>query len=412
MELEWTSLLVVSGAAMLVPVIFALIRPVRIPAVVGELGAGIVLGKSGLAWITAGGPHTEFLFSLGLAFVLFLAGMETDPASIGGAFGKGWRQAVRSPVWLAVAGLAISLTLAFAVTVPLHLFGLLPSPVLVSFLIASTSIGVLLAVLGERGLLRHPFGQRLLVMAGVTDVVTVLLLTIFFSTDGSSTVQARIVLSVALVALGIALFLTLNFATRHPRLPALMERLSGATSQWRIRGSFTLMLVFVAVASEFGLEIMLGSFMAGIIISGLGVPRQSEEYRIKMEAIGYGFFVPVFFVLAGSRVDIPALLRASDRLTLIPILLVAIFVIKTVPMWLYRREFTIRENLAGGVLQTAQLTLTVAGTEIGLRTGVLDDALASALITVALINTVVAPVVFARLVTDDQLERAEPFSVV
>lgn len=400
-EVKWTSLLAVSVATMVVPVLFAKLPGVRIPAVVGELVAGIILGKSALGWIAESGPYLDFLFSFGLAFVLFLAGMETNPESVSSGFGRGWRGMLQSSVGLAAIGSCISLVLAFAVTIPLSMLDLLPGPMLVAILIASTSIGVLLAVLGERGELRQPYGQRLLVMAAVADILTILLLTIFFSVDESGTAQARVALIVALLVLGIVLFLTLSRLAARPALLAFVSRLGGTTSQISIRASFTLMLVFVALASGFGLEIILGSFIAGAIISALGVP-QHGEYQVKMEAIGHGFFVPVFFVLAGARLDIPALFAASDRLLLIPILLVSIYIIKTVPMWLYRHEFTLRENLAAGALQSAQLTLTVAGTEIGLRTGVMDQALASALISVALINTVIAPIVFSRLMAGNE----------
>lgn len=187
---------------------------------------------------------------------------------------------------MAVAALAISLVLAFAVTVPPSAAAVISDPTLVAFLIASTSIGVLLAVLGEKGVLRKPYGQRLLLMAVVADIITVLLLTMFFSTDESSTLEARIALIAALVMLGVALFWVLTAVTRRPALPALVHRLSGATSQVPIRGSFALLLAFVALASEFGLEIILGAFMAGAIISTIGVPRGNPEYQLRWTRSG------------------------------------------------------------------------------------------------------------------------------
>lgn len=403
MEVQWTSLLVVSAVAVSIPLLFAILPGPRIPTVVGELSAGIALGSSGLGWIEERGPWLSFLFTFGLAFVLFLAGLETDPENVRGGLGGGWRASLSSPVGLAVVALAISLVLAFGFTVPLWAADVIAEPTLVAFLIASTSIGVLLAVLGEKGILRKPYGQRLLLMAVVADILTVLLLTIFFSTDESSTLGARLALIAALLAMGVVLFVVLSAARKRTALPALIGRLSGSTTQLPIRGSFAVLLAFVALASEFGLEIILGAFMAGAIISTLGVPRRNPSYQLQMDAIGHGFFVPAFFVLAGARLDVPALLDASDRLLLIPGLIVAIYLIKTVPMWLYRNQFTLRENLAAGALQSAQLTLTVAGVEIGRQTGDIDAALGSALIGVALINTIIAPIVFTRLMVGSHL---------
>lgn len=394
-EVQFESLLVVSLAAFLVPLALALLPGSPVPTVVGEVLAGVLLGESGLGWISPG-PWLDFLFLFGLAFLLFLAGLEIDFRALRAPRGVRRRPPLESPLAVAGLGMAMRLALAFAVTVPLTLAGLLPSPTLVAFLLVSTSLGVVLSVLGERGMLSEPYGQLLMVTTAVADFGTVLLLTVFFSADARST-GARLALVALLVILGLALLAGLRWATRARVVTGLVERLAGATAQIRIRGSFALLLGFVAVADRLGLEVILGAFIAGAIVSSLSVAREHPLFQAKIDAVGYGFFVPVFFIITGARLDVPALLASAETLALVPILLVAVFVVKGLPAWLYRRLHSRRECLAAGVLQSAQLTLTVAGVEIGRSLGLMDEALGSALITVALLSVLIAPIAFARL---------------
>lgn len=159
---------------------------------------------------------------------------------------------------------------------------------------------------------------------------------------------------------------------------------------------------------------ILGAFVAGAIVSSLSVGSTHPLYHVKVDAIGYGFFIPVFFILTGARLDVPALLDAGETLALVPVLLVAVFLVKGLPALLYRDEFTRRDCAAAGALQSAQMTLTVAGVEIGQRLGLIDEALGAALICVALLSVLIAPIAFARLHTQASVtaaakpERAAP----
>ena len=134
-------------------------------------------------------------------------------------------------------------------------------------------------------------------------------------------------------------------------------------------------------------------------MSSLAVGREHPLYHVKVDAIGYGFFIPVFFILTGARLDVPALLASSEALALVPVLLAAVFLVKGIPALLYRDEFAWRDCAAAGALQSAQMTLTVAGVEIGQELGVIDDAVGAALIGVALLSVLIAPIVFSRLYT-------------
>jgi Kef-type K+ transport system membrane component KefB len=172
-EVDFGSLVAVALAAFAVPLLLTVLPGPGIPSVVGEVVAGTALGASGLGLIDPHGPALEFLFLFGLAFLLFLAGLEFEPSALRGTLSGGMRRAVGTPLGRALLGMAIRLAVAFAITVPLSLGGLLPGPTLVAFLISSTSLGIVLSVLTEHDLLHERYGQRLFLSAAVADFTTV-----------------------------------------------------------------------------------------------------------------------------------------------------------------------------------------------------------------------------------------------
>lgn len=394
---ELWSLFAVMVAAFVSPLLLNALPRFSIPSLVGEVSLGVALGHSGLGVITHN-PATEAIFMLGLAYLLFLAGLETDFSALRPSRGAGIAAATRSPVGIGAIGIGIRLVIAFAITVPLGAFGLLDDPTLVAFLLSSTSLGVVLSVLGERSLLARPFGQAILVSAAIADFATVVLLSVFFSVEHSST-ASRIGLVVVLAMAGLAVLIALRRAVRlAPLMQAVGKASRSTTAQIRARGSLALLFGFAALASQLGLEVILGAFIAGSIASGLARDdRESSSYKVQIDAIGFGFLVPAFFVLTGARVDIDALASSSSSLLLVPLLLLAVFAVKIAPAVLYRASFGGRASIAAGVLQSAQMTITVAGVEIGRSLGVLDAAMGSALILVALLTVLIAPVAFAYL---------------
>ena len=391
-EIQTNSLLLVLAAAFAVPVLFALIPRAPVPALVGEVLAGVALGTSGLGLVTVG-PWLSFLSLFGLAYLLFLAGFEVDYRLLLGDPGHRG-DLLRSPLALSIAGMAVRLVLALAIAGGLVLAGLVRSPVLVALLLSSTSLGVVLSVLTERRLLSEPFGQLVIVGAAVADVTTVLALTVLFSADQRSP-GAQLALVGVIIGVGGVVVVALRRLTSSARARARFDPLAGAASQIRIRGSLLLLMAFVALAVQLGLEVILGAFIAGAVISSL--TPVDPAYRVKLEAVGYGLFVPVFFIVVGVRFDLPQLLEDSRAVVLVPILTVAIFTVKGVAAWTYRGRLSARDCLAAGALQSAQLTLTVAGVEIGMRLGLIERPLGSALIAAALLTVLLAPVLFARL---------------
>lgn len=384
-----TSLVAVSIAAFLVPLVLGMLPRVPIPAIVGEVLAGIALGASWLG-VIGEGELIDFLFLFGLAFLLFLAGFEIDFPLLLSSRRAGWR---RSPLVLGSAGFLIRIVIAGAIGLTLAALGIVNSWLIVAVLLVSTSLGIVLAVLKEDGETTSSFGQAMLVSTAIADLGTVLLLTVLFSTEGRSP-SAQLSLVALQVTAALLLFAILRFAGRVGMVADAVRRLSGATSQIRVRGSLALLVILVGLASELGLELILGAFLAGAIMSALTAGHARTQLTLKLDAVGYGFFVPVFFVLAGSRVDIGRLVSDTDAFLLVPILTVGALLVKVPAALVFASAFGVRTSLAAGFLQSAQLTLTVAGVEIGERLGLLSVATGSALIIVALLTVVIAPLLY------------------
>lgn len=390
------SLLIVGLAALLVPIAFALLPRLPVPILVGEMAAGIALGRSGLGWIRVG-SWLQFLDLFGLAYLLFLAGTEIDFRIMRIPAGRGVRGVVDSPLELALVGMGIRLALAFGLAGALTAAGLLPGVTLAAPILAGSSLGVVLSVLKERGLQDGHFGQTLIASAAVADFTTVVIVTLLFSASSHSTTAARATLVALMGLLAAVLTVGLRFLSKLTQVGELIERLAGTTSQIRIRASFALLLGFTALADRLGLELILGSFLAGTIVAALGVQRQHPLYLVKLDAVGYGFFVPIFFIVTGANLDLPALIANHRSLELVPLLLLAMVVVKGVPATLYCLHNPPRDCAAAGILQTAQLMLPVAAVQIGTQLRILSVPVGAAVILASFLSMLAAPIGFSIL---------------
>jgi Trk K+ transport system NAD-binding subunit len=235
----------------------------------------------------------------------------------------------------------------------------------------------------------------LLISALVADFATLLLISIVVAV-----VSRGLTLDLLLVLLLLGAFATLarmgQRAARIPRLRRVIAELSHATAQIQVRGAFALMVAFIVLAEWLGTEIILGAFLAGAIISLLA-EQEGSHLHMKMEAIGFGFFVPIFFIMVGVGFDLPALLSSSRALLLVPLLLGVAYAIKLAAALLYRLSFSWRETLAAGVLLSSRLSLIIAAAAIALDLGVINQATNAAIILVAIVSCTLSPMVFNRV---------------
>src|SRR5215203_6418117 len=376
---SFSNLLIVMAVAFTAPLLLGLFPRLLLPSVVLEIVAGIVVGPSVLGWVEVD-QAVEVVALLGLAFVLFLAGLEIEFEKLRGRVLR-----------LTLLGFAISFAVALVVSLGLSAVDLVDTPLLVAIILCSTSLGVLVPVLKDSGQLATRFGQLIIAAASIADFGAIILLSIFFSGEGGT--GSTLLLLGALFALAATVFLAVRGAERSRRLREDLVRLQDTTAQIRIRASLVLLVGFAALAESLGLEVILGAFIAGSIISLVDRDEvmTHPDFRRKLEAVGFGFFIPVFFVTSGVRFDLGALTESASNLAMVPIFLAGLVAARGLPALLYRRRLDGRHAAIAGLLQATSLPFIVAATAIGMDLGLIDAASSSALIGAGLLSVLVFP---------------------
>jgi Kef-type K+ transport system membrane component KefB len=378
---QFGDLLIVVAVAFAAPFVLGLFPGVRLPSVVLEIVAGIVVGPSVLGLVEVD-QTIEVIALIGLAFVLFLAGLEIEFEKLRG-------QVLR----LTALGFALSFGIAVVVGLALSAGGLVETPLLVAIILCATSLGVIVPVLKDAGEISSTFGQLIVAAASIADFGAIILLTLFFSGEGGA--GSTLLLLGALALLAFVVFIAVRGAERSGRIRADLLRLQDTTAQIRVRAAIVLFIGFAAVAEELGLEVILGAFVAGAIISLLDRDQvmTHPDFRRKLEALGFGFFIPVFFVATGVRFDLTALTADATNLAMVPVFLVALLVVRGLPALVYRRVLDARRTAVAGVLQATSLPFIVAATAIGADLGLIDAAESAALIGAGLLSVLIFPVV-------------------
>jgi Kef-type K+ transport system membrane component KefB len=375
----FSNLVVVTAVAFAAPLVLGFFPKLRFPAVVLEIVLGIVLGPSMLGWVTPDLP-VQILSVVGLAFLLFLAGLEVEVERLRGTVAR-----------VAGLGLAVSAVLGLGVGVALKAAGQVRSPLFIGIVLLATSLGLVVPILKDGGQSTSGFGQLVIAGATLGDFGAVILLSLFFSGQASG-IGTKLVLLGSFVVVVVVVGLAVARAGRSVRVMGVFERLADTTAQIRVRGAVLLLIGIVAVAERFGLETILGAFMAGVVLRSVDRTTMSHpQFHVKLEAIGFGFLIPVFFVASGLRFDAGALFSSASTLLRVPIFLVALLVVRGVPALAYRSVLDRREVMAGALLQATSLPFIVAATQIGIQLRVVSTATSAALIAAGLLSVLIFP---------------------
>jgi Kef-type K+ transport system membrane component KefB len=392
MEIEFTNLLVVVAVGFTAPLLLGLAPGLRFPAVVLEIVAGIIVGPAVLGWVEIDEP-VRVLSILGLATLLFLAGLEIDYDRLRGRVAR-----------LAGGGFVLSFAIAVAVGLLLRATDTVNDALFIAIVLSATSLGVVIPVLKDSGNIETPFGQLVIAAASIADFVTIILLTLFFSEEASSTTATLLLLG-AFIVLSVLLGLAIIGAEHLTRLRDALRRLQDTTAQIRIRGAFVLMVGMTALATSLGLELILGSFIAGAVLKLVDrdTMMTHPQLREKLEAVGFGVFIPVFFVATGVAYDLDALGEAST-LVQVPIFLAAMLAARGLPALLYRGELGARKTMVAALLQATSLPFIVAATAIGIELGAVEPGTAAAFIAAGLLSVVVFPATALALLGRERQE--------
>ena len=398
-EVSLNGIVLVAAIAFLAPLLLGLAPRLRLPAVVLEILAGIAIGPSGLGWVQ---PDVviEVLALVGLAMLLFLAGMEIEPSRFRGR-----------PLKISAAGFAISIAAGLLIGTLLAAFGMLDNPVLFAIALSATSLGLITPVLKDAGQSATPLGQLTIAASSTADFASVILLSLLFSREGAGAGSTLILLG-GFALLAALLGLALAGAGRSMKISETLLRLQDTTAEIRVRGAMLLLVGMSALAQHLGLEVILAAFIAGAVLKLVDrdVMLTHPHFRLKLESIGYGFVIPVFFVASGLRFNLASLFESASSLAAVPVFLAALLIVRGLPALLFRADLGNRGVLVAALLQATSLPFIVATTQIGLELGAMTQGAAAALVAAGLLSVIIFPATALTLLQRSSSERppAEP----
>jgi Kef-type K+ transport system membrane component KefB len=393
-EISFTSLAVVAAVAVVGPLALGL-TGLRLPSIVLEILLGILVGPQVLGWASRDEP-VQVLSIVGLAFLLLLAGLEVDYERFRGRLLR-----------LTALGYALSFGIALAVGLALKAGDLVRSPLLVAIMLSATGLGIILPILKDAGETSTSFGRVVIAGASIAEVVPIVLLSLFFSGKGGIGAGAVLLATfgVFVLAAGAAIF-----AAEHSmRLSLTFMKLQDTTAEIRVRGAFLLLIVFVVLASKFGLEAILGAFLAGATLKLLDRDDAMTHtfFRRKLEAVGFGVFVPFFFVATGLGLDVDSLFASGSALARVPIFLGALLLIRGLPALLYRPLAERREQIiAGGLLQATSLSFLIVAGQLGVDLDLISAVNYTALVAAGLLSVIIFPLVALSLLRRSPREQS------
>lgn len=395
---EYYPLLIVIFLAWLIPVVLSLLKMQKVPTVIAEIVAGYLIGK----YLITHFPDThiqslDFLALSGFMFLMFLGGLEIDVNQILLSFPKRrltFARFLSNPLLVGVTSFILSLIFSYLTAHLLDHLIEIKNKWYFALIMVTTSVGIILPVLKTRNELNSRFGQMVITAAAVADIFSIILFsfTAFIIKEGF---QPELFLIIGLFFLFFVFYRAGNQLTQQTIFKKLTYQLSHAASQIQIRGTILLILIFVTLAQFIGKEIMLlGAFLAGILLS-VFMNKSRSILLLKLDGMGYGFFIPIFFIMVGVHFDETALTHMeSSPWVFLTALLIALYAIKIFPGFLWQRIFGFKKAFSGSVLMASRLSLIIAASKIGLDFGIISPGLNASFVLMAVITCILSPVIY------------------
>ena len=390
--MEFFSLVIVVVAAFFTPILVNRLNISFLPVVVAEILMGVIIGNSFLNLVEKD-SMLNILSTLGFIFLMFLSGLEIDFS----AFKKDTRNRqgqsqedknVPSHLNMALTVFIFIMIISIVLAYAFKWLGLVDDVLLMIIIISTISLGVVVPTLKEMNIMRTMIGQFILLVAVLADLFTMVLLTVYGALNGQG--GGSIWLSAILVVFT-AIFYIIGILFKHM---SFLQKLMSGTTQIGIRAIFALIILLVALAEGVGAEYILGAFLAGVVVSLL---KPDEELVQKLDSFGYGFFIPIFFIMVGVDLDIPSLIKEPALLIIIPVLIGAFLISKLLPVLFIRRWFDTKTTIASAFLLTSTLSLVIAAAKIAEQLKTISSETSGILILSAVITCVFVPVVFKKL---------------
>lgn len=393
--INYQSILIISILAFATPLLINSVRKVKIPYVVGEIIVGLIVGKS-LLNLVHDDSWVLFLSNLGLAYLMFSSGLEIDFDQFGpNGGGKGNRRKILT----SGAMLLVSLLISYGISRVLFHFGFIGNVLFFTFLLSATAPGLLVPFFKERGLLDTDFGQELLIFSLICEFLCLIAIT-FISSGISEGVTYKSFLFIVVIAAAVLLYAVGRRIMKKRRFS--VDDFKGLHME--VRASFAVVIILVTISHAVGAEIVFGSFIAGIIFSIIS-GRARDDLKDKVDIIGYGFLVPIFFIEIGVNIDIRDVFYNPSLLLAIPLILLVFYAVKVVPSLLLAPSFGIRRAVSSSFLLSAQLSLMIVGLQIARALDILDEASYSIFVFAVIISCLLFPPLFDKTFSDEGLVR-------
>jgi Kef-type K+ transport system membrane component KefB len=356
-------------------------KRIPLPVVVLELLLGILIGPD-LLNLADGDQFIDFFSSLGLGMLFFFAGYEIDFERIKG-----------DPLKLGLFGWFVSLALAYSIGGLLAAAGIVISLLFTGSAMATTAIGTLVPILSDAGEMKTRFGTYLLAAGAMGEFGPILLITLVFSTKG--TISSALILILFVAVAVVTALVAVRGATAGW---ALLERTLETSGQLAIRVAVVMVFALAALAQELGLDLLLGGFVAGVIVREALKGREVTLFESKLTAVGYGFFIPFFFVTSGITFNLDALVEDPIDFLEVPMFLALFLLVRGLPaLLLYRKELDLRDRGALAFFSATQLPLVVAITTIAVDQGHMRSSTAASLVAAAILSTLIYPLIGLKL---------------
>ncbi|NVM04034.1 MAG: cation:proton antiporter [Candidatus Helarchaeota archaeon] len=442
------SLLLIMLCALIIPIITYRIKTIQIPVVVGEILVGIILGKSGLNIISSS-LWLDFLAFFGFAFLMFYSGLEIDfehliHPDIKDEVKK-HREKYKHDLdhhWWHIRGvsyddldldhkplllgaiifgfvIALSLLSIFVLALVFHdltnnIFNLVPiidppNPLwfinahhfdilFLTIVISTTAVGVVFPTLTELGIAESDYGLRILVSAIIADFASMMLMTTYIILQ-SSGIAFELLLLPMIFIIAFTVFQIMKILKKSPKWHSRLAVMDTETYELKITGAIFLLLIFVVLSELLGVEMILGAFLAGMIISLISPNEKSRELHSKLHAIGYGFAIPIFFITVGANFEVNELFSSNESIFLLILIILIAFIVKIIPNIVYHSRYqTVKDGIGSGILQSSRLTLLIAAASIGVEYFLIAPVIKEILIFTAILTAFISPITFSKFI--------------
>ena len=404
-DFDFLPLLIIVSIAWAIPMLLTLLRFRKIPIVIVEIVAGYFIGKYFLQMASVESMQIlEFLALTGFIFLMFLSGLEINVDQLLASFPRKkltYARFLKNPLLVGFSIFIITLVLSYFSAVLLSYIVEIKHVWFFSLIMVTTSVGIVLPILKNRGEINSRFGQMIILGAAVADIFSIILFTLTAIVVQKG-FKLELLWILALLLVFYVFYHIGNWLKNVRFFQKITFQLSHAASQISFRGTMMLILIFVVLSQYIGKEvILLGAFLGGLLLS-IFLHKERSLLIIKLDSVGFGFFIPIFFIMVGVTFDSEALLELDNSLFIfLLLLLITLFAVKVIPSFLWVRLFGFRKAISGGFLMASRLSLIIAASTIGLELGVISPGINACFILMAVLTCLFSPVIYNYLTPKD-----------